>query len=52
MEKNKAKKPSKSSQKQLLQVLNLAQNPTIQQFFKILLVGYAYRLAKKHNLTS
>jgi len=40
-----------TQQKQLSQVLTLARNPTIQEFFNDLLQGYAYRFAKQQNLT-
>jgi hypothetical protein len=33
-------------------VLNLANNPIIQEFLDNLLRGYAYRFAEKHNLTA
>ena len=50
-EREKAHQAYQIRHKQLPQVLALAKNPTIHQFFNDLLQGYAYRFAEKQNLT-
>ena len=50
-ERQQAFQSYQNQQKQLPQVLILAKNPTIYEFFNDLLGGYAYRFAEKQNLS-